>query len=47
MFNVSIMGKPSKESRIIELFFNEPSKHWHFKDIVRQGRSVRIGPIIG
>ena len=38
MFNVSIMGKPSKESRIIELFFNEPSKHWHFKDIVRQGK---------
>jgi len=32
------MGKPSKESRIIELFFNEPSKHWHFKDIVRQGK---------
>ena len=38
MFNVSIMGKPSKESKIIELFFNEPSKHWHFKDIVKYGK---------
>lgn len=38
MFNVSIMGKPSKESKIVELFFNEPSKHWHFKDIVKYGK---------
>lgn len=29
------MGIPSKESKIIELFFNEPSKHLHFKDIVK------------
>jgi len=29
------MGKPSKEETVLELFFNEPSKHWHFKDIVR------------
>lgn len=34
MFNVSIMGKPSKEFKILELFFNEPSRYWHFKDIV-------------
>lgn len=38
MFNVSIMGKPSKENKIIELFFNEPSRYWHFKDIVKQAR---------
>lgn len=29
------MGLPSKEERVLELFFNEPSKHWHFKDIVK------------
>jgi len=29
------MGKPSKESKILELFFNESSRHWHFKDIVK------------
>lgn len=28
------MGKPSKENNITELFLNEPSKHWHFKEIV-------------
>jgi len=28
------MGLPSKEEWVLELFFNEPSKHWHFKDIV-------------
>lgn len=38
MFNVSIMGKPSKEYKIIELFFNEPSRYWHFKDIVKQAK---------
>ncbi|MBU1199786.1 MAG: nucleotidyltransferase domain-containing protein [Nanoarchaeota archaeon] len=29
------MGLPSKEERILELFFNEPSRQWHFKDIVK------------
>jgi len=29
------MGKPSKESQVLELFFNEPTKHWHFTDIVK------------
>ena len=29
------MGKESKEIMVLELFFNEPSKHWHFKDIVK------------
>jgi len=38
MFNVSIMGKASKELRIFEIFFNEPSRHWHFKDIVKHAR---------
>ncbi|MFH1053828.1 MAG: nucleotidyltransferase domain-containing protein [Candidatus Woesearchaeota archaeon] len=28
------MGSPSKEERILELFLNEPSKHWHFEDII-------------
>ncbi len=23
----------SKETQILELFFNEPTKHWHFKDL--------------
>ena len=38
MFNVSIMGKPSKGYKISELFFNEPSRYWHFKDIVKYGK---------
>jgi len=29
------MGSPTKEKRMLELFFNEPSKHWHFEDIVK------------
>ena len=28
------MGLPSKKERVLELFFNEPSKHWHFSQIV-------------
>ena len=28
------MGLPSKEERVLELFLNEPSKHWHFSHIV-------------
>ncbi len=32
------MGKPSKEERVLELFLNEPSRHWHFKDVVRTAR---------
>ena len=28
------MPKPSKEKEVLELFFNYPSKHWHFFDIV-------------
>jgi len=29
------MPSPSKEERILELFMNEPAKHWHFSDIVK------------
>jgi len=32
------MGKPSKEAKIMELFFNEPARPWHFKDIVKQAK---------
>ena len=37
------MPSPSKEERILELFLNEPTKHWHFSDIVKiSGVSVNI-----
>ncbi|MBU0979502.1 MAG: nucleotidyltransferase domain-containing protein [Nanoarchaeota archaeon] len=37
------MPSPSKEERILELFMNEPTKHWHFSDIVEtSGVSVNI-----
>jgi len=29
------MGLPSKEDKVLTLFFNEPTKHWHFKDIIK------------
>jgi len=32
------MGKPSKEENVLELFFNEPARQWHFKDIVKTAR---------
>ena len=35
---MSKMGKPSKERDVLELFFNEPTKHWHFKDIVNHAK---------
>lgn len=42
-FNGSIMPKPSKEERILELFMNEPAKHWHFSDIVKTSKvSVNV-----
>lgn len=37
-FNLSKMGLPSKENKIVELFFNEGTKHWHFKDIVKNAK---------
>ncbi len=37
------MPSPSKEERILELFMNEPTKHWHFSDIVQtSGVSLNI-----
>ena len=27
------MGKPSKEDEVLKLFFEEPTKYWHFKEI--------------
>jgi len=38
MFNVTKMGLPSKEEIMLKLFFNEPSKQWHFKDIVTKAK---------
>lgn len=32
------MGSPSKEERILELFLNEPTKYWHFHDIVKTAK---------
>ena len=37
------MPSPSKEERVLELFMNEPTKHWHFSDIVKtSGVSVNV-----
>lgn len=36
--NLSKMGLPSKENKILKLFFNEGTKQWHFKDIVKQAK---------
>lgn len=30
-----------KESQILELFFNEPTKHWHFEEILIKARISR------
>lgn len=35
------MGLPSKEERVLELFFNEGSKHWHFEEIIRASKVSR------
>ena len=32
------MGLQSKEERVLELFLNEPSKHWHFSKIVEAAK---------
>lgn len=29
---------PNKEENVLELFLNEPTKHWHFKDIVKKAK---------
>jgi hypothetical protein len=30
------MGKKSREEDILELFYNYPTKHWHFKEIRKE-----------
>ncbi len=35
------MGLPSKEEKILELFFNESSREWHFEDIVKNVKMSR------
>jgi predicted nucleotidyltransferase len=35
------MGSPSKERRIMELFFKEPTKHWHFEMILKESTLSR------
>ncbi len=35
------MGLPSKEAQVLGLFFNEPSKHWHFEEIIRTAKISR------
>ncbi|MBS3097304.1 nucleotidyltransferase domain-containing protein [Candidatus Woesearchaeota archaeon] len=32
------MSYPNKENNVVGLFFNEPTKHWHFKDIVKNAK---------
>jgi len=32
------MAYPNKENNVLELFFNEPTKHWHFKEIVKKAK---------
>ncbi len=35
------MGLPSKEEKVLELFFNEPTKQWHFEDILKASKTSR------
>lgn len=35
------MGLESKEERVLELFLNESSKHWHFEEIVKKAKVSR------
>ena len=36
MLNITKMPYLNKEDYVLELFLNEPTKHWHFKDIVKE-----------
>jgi len=40
-FKGTIMGLPSKEEKVLELFFSESSKHWHFEEIVKKTKMSR------
>ena len=33
--------KNSKEEKILDLFFNNPSKHWHFEEILKKAKIAR------
>jgi predicted nucleotidyltransferase len=35
------MQKASKENKMLELFFNEPTKHWHFENILNESSLSR------
>ena len=35
------MPKPSKEDKVLELFFNYSTKPWHFEEIVKKARMSR------
>jgi|SRR3989344_1885455 len=35
-FAVHIMPKSSRENQVLELFFNEPTKQWHFFQIMKE-----------
>lgn len=35
------MGFPSKEENVLELFFNESSKRWHFEEIIKTSKLSR------
>ena len=40
-FEGTIMGQQSKEDKVLELFFNEGSKQWHFEEIVKKSKLSR------
>ena len=35
------MPSPSKENNILELFFDMPTKHWHFEEILKEAKISR------
>ena len=35
------MGSISKENKVIALFFNNPTKHWHFEEVLRKSSVSR------
>ncbi|MDP2974130.1 MAG: nucleotidyltransferase domain-containing protein [Candidatus Diapherotrites archaeon] len=39
--NLTKIGSKSKEESMLELFFNESSRHWHFEDILKKAKISR------
>ena len=35
------MARPNKEINVLELFLNEPTKHWHFNQIVKEAKATK------